>query len=411
MDVIIVGAGLAGLHCALRISEKQPNQRIMILESYSQPGGRVHTIQRNKLHWEAGAGRIPNSHKMIAAYVEKYALTRIPISSDSSYLDGTELKENTWNFISQNLKALISTTPKSTLGHYTLYQILCKLFDKAVVDELIAYFPYRSEITTMRADLAFSKEFSANESFYVVKEGLSALVDGMVADLVRRDIHVQCNHRVTGMGSTPMSLHCTTPHGIRTFSAKKIIFAVHANALKKIRPFTAYPILKHLKMTPLLRTYAIFPNAPHEKKVWFADMSRVVTRAPLRHIIPVNSSKGVIMTSYTDAEDTEFWLSYHKKGKIALANELLAQLRASFPNKTIPNPIHTSSYYWDDGCTYWTPGSYDPVKESNDIMRPFAGRLPDVYVCGESFSMKQAWMEGALEHADAMLQKYFFRVT
>jgi monoamine oxidase len=346
-------------------------------------------------------------------YCSKYSLTRIPISSNSSYLDGTELKENTWTFISQNLKALISKTPKSTLGHYTLYEILCKLFDKDIVDELISYFPYRSEITTLRADLAFSKEFSAAESFYVIKEGISALIDGMVADLKRRDIHIQCNHRVTGMGSVtlPMSLHCATPTGVKTFSAKKIIFAVHANALRKIRPFVTYPILKHLKMTPLLRTYAIFPNAPHQKKVWFEDMPRVVTRARLRHVIPVNSAKGVIMTSYTDAEDTEFWLSYHKKGKVALADELLAQLRSSFPSKTIPNPLYTSSYYWDDGCTYWTPGSYDPVKESTDIMRPFAGRLPDVYVCGESYSMKQAWMEGALEHADAMLQKYFFRVA
>jgi len=408
-----VGAGLAGLHCALRISEKQPSQRIMILESYSKPGGRVHTIKRGKLHWEAGAGRIPTSHKLMADYCTKYSLTRIPISSNSLYLDGTELKENTWAFISQNLKALISKTPKSTLGHYTLYEILCKLFDKDIVDELISYFPYRSEITTLRADLAFSKEFSAAESFYVIKEGISALIDGMVADLKRRDIHIQCNHRVTGMGSVtlPMSLHCATPTGVKTFSAKKIIFAVHANALRKIRPFVTYPILKHLKMTPLLRTYAIFPNAPHQKKVWFEDMPRVVTRARLRHVIPVNSAKGVIMTSYTDAEDTEFWLSYHKKGKVALADELLAQLRSSFPSKTIPNPLYTSSYYWDDGCTYWTPGSYDPVKESTDIMRPFAGRLPDVYVCGESYSMKQAWMEGALEHADAMLQKYFFRVA
>lgn len=407
MDLIVVGAGLAGLHCALRISEKYPSQKIMILDSYSKPGGRVSTIHTGDLQWEAGAGRIPNSHKMISSYCNKYGLTRFPISSDSSYLDGTELKDNIWNMITSSIKDAISATPKSTLGHYTMYDVLCKLFNRDVVDNLVSYFPYRSELTTLRADRAFPREFSASESFYGIKEGLSAIIDGMLGELKKRGIEVHCGHRVTGFGSLdqiPMNLHCVTPHGMKTFTAKKIIFALHSNALKKIRPFSTYPILKHLKMTPLLRIYSVFPKAPHGD-VWFKDMPRIVAKRPLRHIIPINAAKGVIMSSYTDADDTVFW---HSKSKSEVARTLLAELRKSFPDKKIPTPTLTKSYYWDDGCTYWIPGSYDPAKESVDIMRPFL-RLPDVYVCGESFSMKQAWMEGALEHAEAMLQKFFFR--
>ena len=113
------------------------------------------------------------------------------------------------------------------------------------------------------------------------------------------------------------------------------------------------------------------------------------------------------MTSYTDAEDTVVWNQYRKKGDVPLTKALMKELRELLPLKTIPNPLFTSSHYWEDGCTYWTPGSYDPVKESRDIMRPFPKRFPDVYVCGESYSLKQAWMEGALEHASDMLKKYF----
>jgi monoamine oxidase len=410
MDVIVVGAGLAGLHCALRISEKYPTQKIMILDSYSKPGGRVDTIHHGSLQWEAGAGRIPRSHKMISSYCNRYKLSRFPISSESCYLDGTETKENLWNAISSSIQDLISSTSKSTLGRYTIYEVLCKLYSRTVVDELLSYFPYRSELTTLRADRAFPKEFSASESFYGIKEGLSAIIHGMVEELKKRGIEVQCDHRVTGvrlLGISPMHLRCVTPQGSKTLISKKVIFAVHSNALQKIRPFSSYPILKHLKMTPLLRTYAVFPKgAGSNGKVWFEDMPRIITRAPLRHIIPVNSAKGVIMASYTDADDTRFW---HNKSKSQHDSTLLAELRKSFPEKTIPNPLYTKSYYWDDGCTYWTPGSYDPEKESVDIMRPFPVGLPDVYVCGESFSMKQAWMEGALEHAEAMLQKFFFR--
>ena len=190
------------------------------------------------------------------------------------------------------------------------------------------------------------------------------------------------------------------------FSGKKIIFALHANALRTIRPFTGHPILNHLKMTPLYRIYSIFPVG---SQVWFQDLPRIVTDGPLRHIIPINASKGLIMTSYTDAEDTVVWNRRRKNG--TLDKTLMKELRSLLPLRDIPNPLSVSSHYWEHGCTYWTPGSYDPVKESNAIMQPFPTRFPDVYVCGESFSLKQAWMEGALEHADTMLNKFFFRAT
>lgn len=409
MDVVIVGAGLAGLHCALRISERYPRQRIVVLESYSMAGGRVSTFTRGKVHWEAGAGRIPESHRIISSYCDRYALTRFPISSDAGYVDKDGIRQNIWNSIVTSIQRALSRLPSSVLGHYTMYDVLRKLYDKETVDDFISYFPYRSEITTMRADLAFSKEFSAAESFYGIKEGLSALIHHMTDDLRKRGVNILYKHRVTGLGTQhlfPMHLHCMTPHGMKTFTAGKIIFAVQSNALRTIRPFSTYPILKHLKMTPLLRTYAIFP---HTNKVWFDDLSRLVTRGSLRHIIPINAKEGVIMTSYTDEDDTRVWNAYRKKGDTCLTKALLKELRALFPSKTIPNPLYATSHYWEEGCTYWIPGSYSPVKESTAIMQPFPNRFPDVHVCGESYSMKQAWMEGALEHADAMLHTFFFR--
>jgi hypothetical protein len=35
-----------------------------------------------------------------------------------------------------------------------------------------------------------------------------------------------------------------------------------------------------------------------------------------------------------------------------------------------------------------------------------AHAFPNLYVAGESYSLRQAWMEGALEHADQMLSTY-----
>jgi len=405
MDILIVGAGIAGLHCAMKLSQKYPRKTITVIDSYGVPGGRVSTYKKGKHQWEAGAGRIATSHPIISSYCDRYSLTRYPIPTHTSYINKNGLQQNVWDRLVTVIRTIVSKIPAESLGHYTVYAILRRYLKKEIVDDFVSYFPYRSELTTMRADLAFSKEFSPEETFYGIKEGLSAVVKGMVDELMDRGVNFLYDHKVTGVDSTktfPMHITARTTLGLKTFTATKVIFAVHANALRKIHPFSRYPVLKHLTMTPLLRIYSVFPHT------WFDDLPKLVTRNPLRYIIPINKETGVIMTSYTDADDTRVWNTYRKKGKEELNKALLHELKLLLPWKTIPKPTLTQSHYWEDGCTYWTPGSYDPVKESEAIMRPFT-HLPDVYVCGESYSMKQAWMEGALEHADAMLTQYFHR--
>ena len=107
------------------------------------------------------------------------------------------------------------------------------------------------------------------------------------------------------------------------------------------------------------------------------------------------------MTSYTDAEDARYWFKILEKGEDVLQAAIMKELRITFPQYTIPDPIFFKAHPWYQGCTYWLPGNYSPQEMSKKIMNP----LPNVYVCGESYSVgKQCWIEGALENADAMLE-------
>jgi hypothetical protein len=41
------------------------------------------------------------------------------------------------------------------------------------------------------------------------------------------------------------------------------------------------------------------------------------------------------------------------------------------------------------------------------MLRPRPATMPELYVCGESFSVgRQAWIEGALEHADLLWETH-----
>lgn len=112
------------------------------------------------------------------------------------------------------------------------------------------------------------------------------------------------------------------------------------------------------------------------------------------------------MLSYTDGKDARQVLKMlDKYGDEKTGDLLVAQARRCFPDRTIPDPLFFKAHPWTSGCTYWLPGDYDPAILSKEALQPF----PDwrLFCCGESFSLRQAWMEGALEHADLLLNTYF----
>lgn len=409
-DVIIVGAGIAGLHAALRISEKNPKLTIAITEAYDYVGGRIFTFHHPKykiLQWESGAGRIHESHTLLKKYIKRYNLTTIPISSKQQWISQyTKIPEpDIWTELSEILMDFIASSNPSVLGTHTIHDILRLTKGKTYADKILAHFPYSAEVNTLRADLAiqsFRNEMGSSENFFVIKEGFDAVPTAMREELESRGVQFFFNHRLLrvskhGLGQTM----CTFQDS--TLIANKVILALHSEALRQIHPFTNLPMLKHLAMQPLLRTYGIF-----QTPAWFSHIPRTVTNSPIRHMIPINPNQGTIMTSYTDGKDTEKWTSIlKKKGEAGLQQEIMQALRDLFKNSHIPDPIFFKSHLWKDGCTYWLPGRYDPQASSEKFMNPLPTSLNNVYVCGESYSMRQAWVEGALEHTEAMLKKFF----
>ena len=399
-DYLIVGAGIAGLHCALRISKAYPKAKIAIADAFADAGGRIFTYKGKDKGkgkgWEAGAGRIHGSHAMILKYLKEYDLNLIPISGDAKWRYSDEKQSeghvcaDIWPSISEMFITALKKLDPNVLATHTIKDLVFE-------DPLLHRFPYQAEVSTLRADLAiksFENEMGSNKDFYVVEGGLSELINKIKVTLEKRGVKFLYHHRLVSV--EPLYFEITNGHSnYITINASKSILAVHCDALRCIKPFSNLPILKHLTMKPILRTYGIFKEP--------VQIPHTITDSRLRHIIPIN--RHTLMTSYTDAEDTIIWKKiYDKGGDRALCHTIIKDLKVLFPQ--IELPIFFKSHYWRHGCSYWLPGLYDPKEESYMIMCPIPIRLPNVYVCGESYSLKQAWIEGALEHAEEMLQKY-----
>jgi protoporphyrinogen oxidase len=424
-DLIIVGGGIAGLRVGIESLKLNPHLKCCILEKYGYIGGRIVTFKKDipkvgKVQWENGAGRISTSHKIVLKLLDDYKLTFIPIGADIDFINKSAPTISTNNFtdLIQFYLEPISKLSSNILANHTLKELLDKTMGSSVAKTFYEQFPYYSEIHVLRADLAlnaFQNEMKSNEGFGVCKEGLSAMIDAMVNEFIHLGGTIIMNttlFKITNNPDNSIKLDCKILNISKniSYTGKNVVLALHHTALKNIIGIKTLNILKHLTMTPLLRMYAVFPT---KKGVsWFSNLNKIVTNSPIRYIIPIDSSRGIIMISYTDGLDAKKWIKEYETtlehGDNNIKDLVMTEIRQLFPDRTIPDPIFFKQHPWYDGCSYWLPGSYNVVEESNNSLYPMPRRFPNLFMTGESFAVNQCWMESALEQTDKLLDNKHF---
>jgi monoamine oxidase len=301
-DVVIVGAGLAGLYTALQLLKKDVSTRVLIVEKYGYLGGRMVTHHGPRgIHWEIGAGRIGDEHSMVLGLIKDYGLHTVPIGSEAGSLWlGKDIEPNHFTELIRTYMLPLQGLSQSVLQMNTLGDLLERVHGPVKARDFYRLFPYWGEIHTLRADLGlhnFQKEFDGTMNYCVCAEGLSTLIQRMVKDIEGRGAIIRTNKEVTNIREEDGHVYLDVKDQ-EPIECDRCVLALHADALKKI-PFVRkhMPALKHLAMEPLVLMYAVFPT--HKGRSWFSDLGKMVTGDAIRYIIPVNPAKGVVMISYT----------------------------------------------------------------------------------------------------------------
>ena len=397
-DLVIVGAGLAGLRVGIEVLKKKKGMRVVILEKYDYVGGRVVTHYKNGLQYEIGAGRISDKHRLVLGLMRKYGLTYVPFGGGG---------DDEFSVLKQAFFQPLSFLPQNILESSTLFEIVSGVHGEGEARRFFSLFPYWGEVYTMRADVAlqsFREEMKSFSGFGGCKEGLSSIVREMGREFRQLGGRLLLNSQVVDVRRAD-GVENVFLSGGEVVKGRLCVLALHRDAVAGIKGLSHWSGIRHLKMDPLLRMYAVFPSCPGGG-AWFAGLPKVVTGSRVRFVIPVNSLKGIIMISYTDGADALYWMNRVKKnGKEAVIEDVMKEIRALFPDRIIPDPVDFKLYPWDSGCTYWLPGHYDVLEESKAALCVREG----LFCCGESWSLRQAWMEGALEHADMLLADKRFR--
>ncbi len=428
-DILIVGGGISGLYTARELLKRNPDLKLLLIEKYPVLGGRVLSFRTQvagkDVGWEAGAGRLHYSQKRIHKLLEEYHMSVVPLSASVDFIsEGGRRRQDNFATLADAILPLLAALPARELQMQTLADVCRRVMGPNECRTFFEQFPYHTEVHRLRADIAletFRGVMAHDKGFCVVKGGFAQLISALGADVRRRGGTIWLGAGLTGWKRSGGEIAATVkltrsggepPRQVPIYP-KRMILALHAGALATFPQTRNWAPLRHLGVAKLLRIYAVFPQqrlCDGKHGPWFAGMSKTGTPGPLRYVIPISEEAGTIMISYTDGADTApFWeeaeATYkdpHRTG--VLTRHIMREVRRLF-GASVPNPLFLKAHPWTVGSTYWKPGRYDI-----DAVIAESRQLEDsVYVIGESFSRDQAWIEGALESAEGLLESSLFK--
>ena len=439
-DFVILGGGIAGLYTAYQLLQKNPDSKLLLLEKSALLGGRIHTYKDKYMSVEAGAGRFHSGHIRLLALIHDLGLSSRIINIETGFtyksvhgsasapasalVHGSGSEPDPSSLIRPILRES-KKTDIETLRNQSFLDFAKTVVSVAEVQFIEDSFGYYTELVSMNAHDALylmSEHLSGKHQFHVLSGGLSQLIDALetklrgygdgVTILKRHEVETLRCHAwssadsITKVTVEKFEIGCK---GIaKKYYGRVLIGALPKQVLEKIPMFCPLkPVFEQIICGPLCRIYSKF-SLDASGQPWFHDLSKINTNNKLRMVIPVNTSQGILMSSYTDNKFAKYWKRLYDRdrraGSSRCVEEQLRRQLEETTGKTVPEPIVTRVFYWDCGVGYWGVGA-NSAEISRMVIQPFEH---SVFLCGEHFSEKnQQWIEGALETSTKVISAIF----
>jgi len=418
-EYIICGAGIAGLYCALNLIEKNgaDPKSILILEKSYRVGGLIKTNSNDKfkIKYENGAGRITENDKLLLELVRRFNLEqqKIELLTKKEYrkvFDDKIISIKTDKF-SRTLNKIIFKNHKLA-DQELLGKTLRSLFEDELGMErtsiLVESFGYTDEFDKVNAKNGleiFKKSFLPNLRYYVLRDGLEQIVLQLESLLKERGVVIQLSEMITDIekkekDNSSITLHTATFDGAnKTYTTNNLVLALPRGALVKI-PYlqNIRSLLNSVEDSSLFRIYAVFPKNS-DGKVWFHDIPKTTTNLPIQQFIPINAANGLVMITYSDTKNARQWQQY--KINDVFKKKIMMNIRILFSEKTIPEPTFLTSNFYAEGTHLWKINCDGNTLQPR-ILQPFIDMK--LFICGESYSTNQGWIEGALETSGIVVE-------
>lgn len=435
--IIIIGAGMAGLTAAYEL--QRAGHDPLILEARQRVGGRIYTLREpfsHGLYAEAGAMRIPRSHDLTMAYVEKFGLKTSPFTMDNQngyvFIHGQRYRKSQisekpellefdispqeqgkthqqlWNTALQPLYAILQANGESGWD-----EIIAR-YDEYSTREFLEFSGWSEGAIEMFGLLA-DQEGIMNASFLELfreeageyytnmvslQGGMDHLPNAFLPDLQQR-IHFGAKLIAIDQDTASVTVHYQTAAGRASVSADYAILTVPFPILRHIEALQPFSRHKQRAIRQLHYDASAKILFQFRRRFWEQDDGIFgggsTTDLPIRAVYYPDhgreTGRGIVLASYTWGEDAQRWGSLPAHERIIQALENLAEFH---PQALAEFEVGTTYKWHDDEFAGGAFALFDPSQQTllhEHIIAP-EGRI---HFAGEHTSLAHAWIQGAIE--------------
>jgi hypothetical protein len=399
-DYIIIGGGIAGLYSRYLLSK----YNVLLLEKEDYIGGRGIEKKFHDDYIKLGAGIGAPDNKHLLKVLNKLKIKYYKVQGDINVAFNTKFNMNKSIDLITNKYLELKKSNNLDIKKLTVKEFIEKYFGK----EFFNQYSLLAEYTDFfNSDLEYFIKYYPIADHKIEKYKILYI---SWTELIQK-------LKINGVGKIKTNFEVKTINKINDdfiinnkLKSKNVIFTVTINALNKILKKTNlidYKLYSNIKSVPFIRIYTYHKHGHNLDKLNTID-NKIIDRYNLlsnhlQKIIII--SENILMICYADNDNAKFWHKY-LDNKDILIKKIMSKL------KNVIHPDYLINFsiddifikYWDEGIHYYKP---HPKIEFKKLIKKLQNPIPNIYVGGEMLSLRQGWVEGAIESIDRLHELYF----